>query len=208
MTWAATVYPSGAGRPAVPCTPVAAMAIVQSSVLIDRLVAVIGEQALTWRDMQAARLLGSIPATADDREAVERLITRELMRLEIERFSVAAPIAAAVDDRLRLARDRHIGEGAWTDALASAGLTDARARDMIADDLRIDIYLDQRFTAAAQPTDLEVSQHAATMTDRVPSPAQLDQARRQLVATRRTALIDAWIASIRGRTPVQRTWER
>ena len=51
-------------------------AIAQQAVLIDRLVAVVGDQALTWRDVQAARLLGSIPTSGTNPEATERLVTR------------------------------------------------------------------------------------------------------------------------------------
>src|SRR5918993_1174353 len=105
--WAAAV----AGRPAS-----------SQPVLVDRLVAVVGDQALTWRDVEAARLLGSIPGGGTPAEAVDRLVTRELMHVEVERLAVAAPIAAAVDERVARARQRAGGPEAFARALRSLGI--------------------------------------------------------------------------------------
>lgn len=171
-------------------------------VLVDRLVLVIGEQALTWRDVEVGRLLGSIPAGGTDAEAVDRLASRELMRLEVDRLAVAAPIAAAVEERLERLRQRAGGDAAWSRALAALGLSDARARAWISDDIRVDVYMDQRFTAAAQPTDVEVAE-AASQGGQTPTPEALQDARRRLVDARRATLVADWVAGIRARTPVQ-----
>ncbi|MBA2356267.1 MAG: hypothetical protein H0V80_16575 [Acidobacteria bacterium] len=213
---AATVYLAIVGLLAGAARPVRAQ-----SILIDRLVAVIGEQALTWRDVASARLLGSIPSTGTEADAIDHLVTRELMHLEVERLAVAAPIAAAVDDRLRRARLRAGSDAAWLQGLRSAGLTAESARAWVGDDLRMDVYVDQRFTAAAQPTDFEVTQEARRVAppaarDWAAPPAaaadvsmeQLQDARRRLVDQRRAALVADWIAGIRARTPVQLTGAR
>ena len=173
-------------------------------VLVDRLVAVIGEQALTWRDVEAARLLGSIAPGGTEGEGVQRLLTRELMRLEIERLAVAMPIGAAIDERVDRAVQRAGSTGAWTRALAAFGLTEATARAWVADDIRIDVYVDQRFTAAAQPTDVEVAQDAtAAAGGRTPTPEQVNEARRRLVTVRRASLVADWLGGIRARTSIQ-----
>lgn len=173
------------------------------AVLVDRLVAIVGEQALTWRDVQAARLLGSIQPGGTDAEAVDRLVTRELMHLEVERLAVPSPIAAAVDERLDRLQQRAGSDDAFARAVESLGLTMDRAREWVADDIRIDVYMDQRFTAAAQPTDVEVTQEAITEAGRVPTPDQLAEARRRLVQVRRAALVADWLAGIRARTSIQ-----
>ena len=176
----------------------------RQAILIDRLVAVVGEQALTWRDVEVARLLGSIPASGSPAESVDRLVTRELMHLEVDRLAVAEPIAAAVDERLGRARQRAGGAEPWARRLQALGLVEASAREWVADDLRIDVYVDQRFTAAAQPTDVEVAQEAAREAPGAPStPGRLGEARRRLVQARRAALIADWLDGIRGRTTVQ-----
>ena len=172
--------------------------------LVDRLVAVIGEQALTWRDVEAARLLGSIAPGGSESEGVQRLLTRELMRLEIERLAVAMPIGAAIDERIDRAVQRAGSTEAWTQALATLGLTEATARAWVADDIRIDVYVDQRFTAAAQPTDVEVAQDAtAAAGGRTPTPEQVNEARRRLVTVRRASLVADWLGGIRAPTSIQ-----
>ncbi|AMY12192.1 hypothetical protein LuPra_05465 [Luteitalea pratensis] len=171
--------------------------------LVDRLVAIVGEQALTWRDVEAARLLGSVPAGGTSADGVERLVTRELMHIEVERLAVVAPMPALVEERLDRARQRAGGPGAFTLALQSLGLTELEAREWVADDLRMEVYVDQRFTAPAQPTDVEVAAAAVREGAREPSPDQLREARRRIVEARRAALVADWLAGIRERTSVQ-----
>ena len=178
-------------------------AVALQPVLVDRLVAIVGEQALTWRDVEAARLLGSVPVAGTPADGVERLVTRELMRIEVERLAVAAPIPAAVEERLERARQRVGGPAAFQLALQSLGLTEQQVREWVGDDLRMEVYVDQRFTAPAQPTDAEVAAAAVRDGAREPSGDQLREARRKIVETRRTALVADWLAGIRERTSVQ-----
>ena len=194
---AATVYM------AVLVAPGLASSVRAQGVLVDRLVATVGDQALTWRDVEAARLLGSIPATGTPAESIERVITRELMHIEVTRLAVVPPIEAAIDERLERARQRAGGADGLARALARIGLSEARARDWVAADIRIDVYVDQRFTAAAQPTDAEVAQTAAAQGAAALTPDERDAARRRLVQVRRAALVADWIAGIRARTSVQ-----
>ena len=178
-------------------------AVALQPVLVDRLVAIVGEQALTWRDVEAARLLGSVPVAGTPADGVERLVTRELMRIEVERLAVAAPIPAAVEERLERARQRAGGPAAFQLALQSLGLTEQQVREWVGDDLRMEVYVDQRFTAPAQPTDAEVAAAAVRDGAREPSGDQLREARRKIVETRRSALVADWLAGIRERTSVQ-----
>jgi hypothetical protein len=194
---AATVYLAALGL------PVAAVPAAAQAVLVDRLVAVVGEQALTWRDVEAARLLGSIPVGGTSAEGVDRLVTRELMYAEVDRLAFAPPVVAAVDERLERARQRAGGADAFSRALRALGLSDERARQWVADDLRIDVYVDQRFTAASQPTDAEVARAAVRSVGSAPTPEQLLDARRELVQARRSALLADWLSGIRARTFVQ-----
>src|SRR6187200_724604 len=120
---AATVY-LGALASGVAGVGVLASPALAQPVLVDRLVAIVGEQALTWRDVEAARLLGSVAVGGTPADGVERLVTRELMHIEVERLAVAAPIPAAVDERLDRARQRAGGPDAFLRALESLGLSE------------------------------------------------------------------------------------
>jgi hypothetical protein len=55
--------------------------------------------------------------------------------------------------------------------------------------VRLAAYLDERFSAASQPTDEEVRQAG-------------EGARERLANERRKALVDAWIAELRRRTEI------
>lgn len=168
---------------------------------VDRLVAVVEQRALTATDLRLATRLGSIPGNvADEALLVEQLVARELIRLEVERFAVAEPSAAAVTERLRaLAGARDVD--AWLADLSTLGVTPERIRRLVADDLRIASYLEQRFAAAAQPTDAEAVQRAGA--DGRTSPEAIAAARRALTAERTRALIDEWLVGLRRRAAVR-----
>ena len=179
--------------------------------IVDRLVAIVGEQAITLSDVRAARTLGliDVPAGATDETLIDKLVERELMRAEIERFGMPQPPADVLDQRVREVSGRFGSGDAWKTALGSCGLSDSRFRAWLADDWRITQYLQQRFDAAAQPTDEEVQQFYQSrereFTDGGrPHPFDdvRDEARRRLTDLRRRALVDEWLTGLRRRTEV------
>jgi hypothetical protein len=190
------------------CTAV----IVTAAQVVDRLVAIVGEQAITLSDVRAARAFGLIemPAGAADEALVDKLVERELMRAEIERFGMPQPPAEALDGRVRVVRGRFASGEAWTSAMETCGLSESRFRAWVADDWRIEQYLQQRFDAAAQPTDEEVQQYYQsrerefTTDSGRPRPfeAVRDEARRRLTEVRRRGLVADWVAGLRRRTDV------
>lgn len=154
-------------------------------------------------DVRAARLLSSIHEGGEsDAAHVEQLVLRELMRLEVDRFAVPDPSASDVEARLAVLRGS-TDAAVWAQRLREAGLTEGRLRRQVADDLRIAAYIDQRFLAAAQPTDLEVAQRAAADTGRPATATSSDVARAAIVAERRAALVDEWLAGLRRRASVR-----
>jgi hypothetical protein len=176
--------------------------------VIDRVVAVVGGQAITASDVRAARRLGLVtPADLTEPELVDRLVMREMMRTEVDRFAVAPPDAAEVDAAVAAARAR-LGADAPA-ALDALGMSHVRLRAWIEDDRRIVRYLDQRFDAAAQPADEEIltffrSREREFARDGRPQPFESVQAevRARLMAERRQQLIDEWVAGLRRRTTV------
>jgi hypothetical protein len=88
-------------------------------------------------------------------------------------------------------------------------MSDPRLRSVIANTLRIDTYLEQRFAAAAQPTTEEVQRyyrdHPAEFT-RNGRLAPLDeveaQAQERMAAVRRRTLIGDWLDRLRRRSSV------
>ncbi len=131
---------------AVAGTPVGAAA--QTGELIDRTLAIIGDQAITQSDARTAVALGLVPApagTSDPAAVTPLLIDRLLMLREVQRYAPPEPAPAAIEARLAARRATLPDPQAWAGALAAGGFTEERIRAWIRDDLRIAAYLDQRF---------------------------------------------------------------
>jgi hypothetical protein len=188
------------------CLPAAAV----QAVVIDRLVAVVSGQPIMASDLRAARALGLVPQveTLDDATLIDRLVVRELMRAEVERFSttmidVDPGIAVRGDAAARTARAG--GEA----GLATLGLSPGRLLAWLEDDVRIEHYMRQRFDASSQPSDDEALtwfqiHERDYLRDGRPRPFAdaRDEVRARLAAERRQALVDDWIAGLRRRAVV------
>jgi hypothetical protein len=118
---------------------------------IDRVLAVVGGQLITLSDVTAATDLGlqSADGAADPVRAVlNKLIDRELVLAEVDRYAPPEPTAEAVDREVARVRQRLPSASAFEAALARSGIDDKTLRETLREDLRIRAYLDQRFSAA------------------------------------------------------------
>ena len=185
-------------------------AAVAQGVVVDRLVAVVSGQPIMASDLRAARALGLVaaPTALDDAALIDRLVVRELMRAEVERFSTTMTdldrgIAVRADAAART--ERAGGES----GLAVLGLTPGRLLAWLEDDVRIEHYMRQRFDASAQPSDDEaltwfLVHERDYMRDGRPRPfaEARDEVRTRLAGERRQSLVDDWIAGLRRRAVV------
>ncbi len=196
---------------------VAAMAVTAlgagraSAEVIDRILAIVGGQVVTLSDAAVALVVGIADArgAADPVEtAMNALIERRLVLAEVDRYALPEPAEATVDRKLA---DLCAGLAARVpeaETLARIGLDDERLREIARNDVRIAVYLEQRF-GVVQPTDAEVQQyyrdHAALFSRDgrlLPFAEVQADARARLAAERRQGLIDAWIADLRRRADV------
>jgi hypothetical protein len=106
-------------------------------------------------------------------------------------------------------RARLATPSAFEQALARTAMSEQRLRQVVADDLRIDAYLEQQFGAAAQPTPEEVQRYYAAHPDEFTRAGRLlpfDEAQpaalERVTAARRTALIRDWLDRLRRRSNV------
>ena len=119
--------------------------------IIDRVLAVVGGQLITLTDVTAARDLRLVaPATGVDpiRDLLTKLIDRELVLAEVERYAPPEPTADAVDTEVGRVRARFESDEAFNAALVPSGIDEKHLRETLRQDLRIRAYLDQRFAAA------------------------------------------------------------
>lgn len=178
--------------------------------LLDRTLAIVGGQPITLSDARAAIALGLVETdrSADPVAGVtSQLIDRELILREVQRYAPPAPSESAIDARLDEIRQRLTDTAALARMLDAHGLTEARLRAWVRDDLRSQAYLAQRFESASVPSDAEIT--LAYTRDR----AEFDQAGRtfeqavpivrdRLVELRRRELIRDWTADLRRRTDI------
>jgi hypothetical protein len=179
--------------------------------VIDRVLAVVDGEIITLSDVRGALALGLVPAPPSDADAVRttmsRLIDRELMIREVQRYLPQEPAPGEVDRRLGEVRAKFPGTEAFDAAAMQMGFDPARLTEWIRNDLRIDQYLRERFASAGQLTDAEVDaylqEHQAELMPEGRSLADAqDLARRTLAAERRESVVAEWLASLRRRTDV------
>jgi len=124
---------------------------VASAEVLDRVLAVVGGQIITLSDVVAARELGlEMPAPGVDpvRAVLSRLIDRELILDEVDRYAPPEPSADAVDRELAAVRARFASREALDATLARCGIDENHLRETLRQNLRIRAYLDQRFSGA------------------------------------------------------------
>jgi len=119
---------------------------------IDRVLAVVAGQLITLTDVTAARdlrLQTSDGAADPVRGVLTKLIDRELILAEVDRYAPPEPTADAVDREVERVRARFPSQEALDAALARSGIDEKHLRETLRQDLRMRAYLDQRFTAAS-----------------------------------------------------------
>ena len=188
----------------------ALLAAAVQGVVLDRLVAVVSGQPIMASDLRAARALDLVAgaATLDDATLTDRLIVRELMRAEVERF---ATTVGEVDRGAgaRADADARTAAAGGDAGLTALGLSPGRLLAWLEDDERIDAYVRQRFDAASQPSDDEaltwyqIHERDYLRDDRPRPFADVrDDVRARLAAERRRALIEDWLAGLRRRAVI------
>ncbi len=185
-----------------------------SAEVIDRLMAVVLNQPILMSDVNAARLFEFVrpePNAPDPVAAVlDRLIDRTLMLTEVDRYQPPEPAPQEIDVRVAQIEKRFASPAALDKALAETGMTRDRLRQYIRDDLRIVTYLNQRFGAAAVPSDEDIlayyREHQAEFMSAgkpLPYEAAADVIRIRLGQVRREAQIRDWLQSLRRRGDIR-----
>lgn len=175
--------------------------------LLDRTLALVGGQPITLSDTRAVIALGLIDRQTAQQDVVAQLIRRELILREVQRYAPGPPSPASVDARLAEIRKRFPDAAALARVLEAHAFTETRLRAWVADDLRTEAYLAQRFASASTPTELEISRHYTLNKERFDQQnVTFEQAvpaiRNELVERRRAELILDWVSDLRRRTEV------
>lgn len=178
--------------------------------LLDKVVARVGNSAITFTDVNAAIALGivAVPPAGDQQGvAIDRLIERQLVLAEVARFAPPEPDITAVDADVAAMKAR--AGARLADVMQSTGLDEARIRDLARDTLRIQAYLNQRFGLTVQVSDQEVTEYYRARPGeftRNGAPIPFEEAepvaRQRAAAARRAATIAQWMGDLKQRAEV------
>jgi hypothetical protein len=181
--------------------------------VLDRILATVGGTLILQSDAVAAvrlRLL-QVPTGQSDplQWALDRLVERRLMLLEVDRYGPPEPDRVEIDAQMAEI-DRRFTAGQQLDAiLREVGLSVGQLRVHVRDELRLDAYLKQRFASTFQATEQEVvryyQDHQADFTvggKVLPFNDVSEHARQAVIEQRRVAAIREWMAGLRRRTEV------
>jgi hypothetical protein len=162
-------------------------------------------------DVRAARTFGFVTVEGDnpDGQALARLIERALILAEVERFAPPEPEAAAVDRGVAAVRQRFSSQEAFGGALAQSGIEERHLREYVRQDLRMNAYLDQRFTSVPPPEE-EIGRYYREHPDLytrggvlMPFEAARPEIVQLLTAQARRTLVNDWVAGLRRRADVR-----
>lgn len=133
---------------------VAWLMLAQAPELIDRTLAIVSGHTITLSDARTVVAIGLVEGTEVDAGLVQRLVDRELMLREADRYEPPPPSNERIDARLAEVRTRAGGDEGLARELARGGFTEGRLRAWVRDDMRITAYLQQRFLADDRRDDL------------------------------------------------------
>jgi hypothetical protein len=125
----------------------ALMLAVQQPEIIDRTLAIVSGRTVTLSDARTALALGLVEGSTVDVALIQRLVDRELMLREADRYQPPEPSPELLQTALTAATRRAGGEDALSRVLAAGGFSLDRLRSWVRDDLRVAAYLQQRFPA-------------------------------------------------------------
>jgi hypothetical protein len=194
------------------CTAVLVLlAVPAAAAVIDRVVAVVGTEIITLSDVRAVETFGLGPAQAGATPAAATtyLVNRRLMLGEVDRYAAPGADPGMVDRRLAEIRSRFKTTADFAAALARTAMTEGRLRSIVGDDLRIAAYLDQMFSAAAQPAADEVLRYYQDHPDEFTRGGRLTpfediqaEVQARVAAERRRAMVADWLDRLRRRANV------
>ena len=181
--------------------------------IIDRVLAVAAGELIMLSDVTAARDLGfvqvDVASGGDPIAAVlSRLIDRELVLAEVDRYAPPEPTKEAVDREVQNVRARFASAAAFEAVLARSGIDENSVRETVRQNLRIRTYEDQRFTVPL-PNEEDLLRyyraHPQAFT-RNGAVLPFDAARPDVISAviteRKTTLVTEWVSGLRRRADV------
>lgn len=128
----------------------AAAAAEPDSELVDRVVAVVDEEPILLSDLERSLALGTVTRREGEsdaslrRRALDELVAWRLRLHEVARFGIEEAPLAEVERQLERIRARYASDAAWRAELARLGLDEPGVRQILARQLAVLDYVEQR----------------------------------------------------------------
>lgn len=179
------------------------------------MVAVVNDQVVTLSDIQRLAAIGvlAVPGQPSGEEwvaaAAHALVDRRVVLDEIDRFGGPEPAPAAVEREVQALERRFGPPETFAAARARTQMTQVEIVAAVRDSLRVQMYIDQRFSLRVEPTDRDIADyyrdHASELrrVGQVPPLIAIEpEIRRRVADAKRRSLIDAWIEELHHRARV------
>jgi len=127
---------------------VSSVSVITQVVTLDRILAIVNGQVITHSDVRTfidLRLVDIPAGPVQEVEVLNFLIERRVVLDEVNRFVITEPISVAVDRRLDLLLSRLPDGFELNVVLVRVGLTVTDLRQLLADEIRREVYLVDRF---------------------------------------------------------------
>lgn len=184
---------------------------------LDQVLAVVSGQIVLRSDVRAFLELGLIEEieTSDtiqsDQYYVTKLIERQLALDETNRYRVPMPASERVEEALGAIQDHLGAESKLSSLLVLVGLGLADVRQILQDNIRIDMYIDERFGDASQLSESELISYFSNHRELFTAPdrtVEFDEVREvvrlRLWSERREVAVKDWLAGLMRRGEVMR----
>ncbi len=184
----------------------------QEAVLVDRIVAVVDEEAIFLSDVEQAIALGQlVPRQGEGleelrRRVVDRIVDQRLQLHEVERFDAGQVSIEEVEGQVAAIRARFEDDRSWQSWLAGLGLDKEGVRHLVRRQLRVLAYVEERlgprvFVDLDDVRSYYAGELTAEMERRgepLPPIAEVREAIRALLRERRlNEKIEAWVEELR-----------
>jgi hypothetical protein len=175
--------------------------------VVDRVLVVVDGRLVTLSDIRVSTSLGLVQASSVD-HAVDQWVERLLVLQEVDRFAPPEPPAAAIDARVA---ERQAGRATPPALFERLGVDEGWIRRWVRDDLRIQSYIEQRFSGSLEPGAEEIENYFRQHPDELlrdgkPLAAAAAQAlaRERLMTSRRRTLLADWLEGLKRRATIIR----
>jgi len=185
-------------------------------VLKDRIVAVVDEDPILVSDLDRAIALGFSQRRAGEaepafrRRALEELIADRLRFHEIDRFGFEVPVSE-IDEHVEAIRARFGSDAEFHKTLASLGLSREAVRQMVARQLLVTTYVEERLGPKVFIDAESINRHyRAVLTPQMkrlgknppPLEAVRDDIRKALSAERLNQEIETWTRELKAKADI------